>query len=59
MPSTGFIYLAAVMIGALMGWGFAVPMQEMLDFPPSDNPVMWMLSLGIVGPIGLRAFLRA
>lgn len=56
MSKTLVIYIAAVLWGVLMGWGFAVPIQDWADKAPSDNPALWMLAFGLGSPAVVWAF---
>lgn len=52
------IYIAATLLGVLTGWGFAVPLRDIVDAPPRDNPWLWMLIFGLVSPASVWLFLR-
>lgn len=58
MSNAVVIYITAALFGVLMGWGFAVPLREIVDAAPRDNPALWMLAFGLGSPAAVWLFLR-
>lgn len=53
IPNTVLIYGTLALMGGQFGWGFAVPLREMADAAPSDNPALWILAFGIGTPLSV------
>lgn len=58
MSNAVIIYILAALFGVLAGWGFAVPLREIFEATPRDNPGLWMLIFGFGSPAAVWLFLR-
>lgn len=58
MSNAVIIYILAALLGLLVGWGFAVPLREIYEVAPRDNPELWMLICGFGSPVTVWVFLR-
>ena len=56
MSNAAIAYIAAAFFGLLAGWFFAVPLREILDASPRDNPVLWMMVFCLGSPAAMWLF---